>query len=477
MGNYVTATGLARKTLQEVRLEIETSLKQAFGPSFETSVDSPNGLLISQLALAISNQWDLAQEVFVSRDPSQATGLALDWAAVLTGVTRKTATPCRVQAVLYADSDTATIPSGSSAMRSRGNLEFTLDSDVGINIASCDELLIVDDGSARSTAYVFPFTFGSITLNNSSTQSNLSVLRSLVISAGAQAELSARGLRVYMANGSPVGLTGAAPDNFDVLPGSLGSFTAVQAGYQTCLSGELDSVASSVSGWVDVYNYAAAVPGSEAEGDTALRIRRDQASRSIKARGTDPAVAAHISEDVEGVTLAVVRSNRSLITDADGRPGKSFEAFVVGGSDHDVAMSIYRNQASGIQSYGNTSVTIQDDNGDEQVISFSRPQAKYLWVKIAYTPYSEEDISTDAEIKAALLTWASQEYSMGKDVIPDRIKGGLYQGTTGLGSSTIQVAVTDTAAATPSYVGNVIPVSSRSYVSLDASRIVIVRES
>ena len=81
MGTYVTPTGLKRKTLQEIRLELETSFKEVFGPDFETSVDSPNGLFVGHCALALSNIWELAYEVFISRDPNQAEGVALDFAA------------------------------------------------------------------------------------------------------------------------------------------------------------------------------------------------------------------------------------------------------------------------------------------------------------------------------------------------------------------------------------------------------------
>lgn len=476
MGKYVTDTGLARKTLQEVRLEIENSLKQVFGPSFETSVDSPNGLLISQLALAISSQWDLAQEVFVSRDPSQASGVALDWAAALSMIYRKPATPCRVSAVLYTDLGQAAIPSGSLALRTRGNLAFTLDDPTTINRSSCDELLIMDSGSARGTTYVFHFTFGDVTLTNDSLADNLVVLMSLVVAKGATAELSDRGLRIYRADGSPVGINGPLPSDFDVWAGSNGGFTAGSSGAQTCLEGELDSVSSPVTGWVSVYNYQEGVLGTDLEGDTALRLRREQASRSIKARGTDPSVAAHLVEDVPGVTSAVVTSNRRNATDETGRPPKSFEALVVGGDDTAVAQCIHQNQASGIQSYGNTSIPITDDNGDEQIISFSRPVPWYLWIKVSYSAYDEEALSTEGEIVQAIMDWATREYTVGKDVIPDRIKGGLYRGTTGIGSSTIQVAVTRTATATPHYSSGPITIARGEYAVPDSSRISIVRE-
>ena len=476
MGIYITPAGLKRKTLQEIRLELEQALKQAFGPSFETSVDSPNGQLISQMALALDSNWTLAQEVFSSRDPAQATGVALDWAAALSAIARKGALACEVRAMLYTDQATASIPAGSSAMRPRGNLEFNLDTAVTIDRTACDELLIIDDGSQKNTEYVFHFTFGDVTLNNATSQTNLERLAIAVIGAGGSAELTPRGLRVFRSEGSSVGITSSLPDDFEVWAGVEGDFTAASTGTQTCEVGELTVIPDAVSGWVAVYNYLTGVPGTDIESDEALRLRRAAVVRTIKARGTDPAIAAHLVADVTGVITAVVRSNRTMTTDAESRPAKSFESLVVGGDDQEVAQCIHDNQPSGIQSYGNTEVTIVDGNGDEQVIAFSRPQAKYLWVKVTYDLYDEELAPTDNEITAALLNWAENEYSMGKDVIPDRIKGGLYEGTTGIGPSTILVAVTDTAEGTPSYGSAVIPIAPTAYATLAAARITLVRD-
>jgi len=475
MGIYITPAGLKRKTLQEIRLELEQALTQAFGPSFETSVDSPNGQLISQMALALDSNWTLAQEVFSSRDPAQATGVALDWAAALSTIARKGALACEVRAMLYTDQATASIPAGSSAMRPRGNLEFNLDTAVTIDRTACDELLIIDDGSQKNTEYVFHFTFGDVTLNNATSQTNLERLAIAVSGAGGSAELTPRGLRVFRSEGSSVGITSSLPDDFEVWAGVEGDFTAASTGTQTCEVGELTVIPDAVSGWVAVYNYLTGVPGTDIESHEALRLRRAAVVRTIKARGTDPAIAAHLVADVTGVITAVVRSNRTMTTDAESRPAKSFESLVVGGDDQEVAQCIHDNQPSGIQSYGNTEVTIVDGNGDEQVIAFSRPQAKYLWVKVTYDLYDEELAPTDNEITAALLNWAENEYSMGKDVIPDRIKGGLYEGTTGIGPSTILVAVTDTAEGTPSYGSAVIPIAPTAYATLAAARITLVR--
>lgn len=470
---YITEQGFERKTLQEIRTELENRLKLVFGQNFETSVDSPNGQLIGQLSLALSNVWELAQEVYNSRDPNQATGVSLDFAAALNGIFRKTSTPCRVEAVLYTLAESATIPAGSRAMRTRGGLLFTLDADVSISRASCDYLFIVDDGSQKNTEYVFHFTFGDVTLDNSTGATNLSRLYALIISAGGHAELRDDGLLVWY--DGAVGITGQLPSDFIIYAGENGDFTAVSTGPQTCEIGELDNIPNSVQGWDMVRNYIAGIPGTSMETDTELRIRRAQAARAIKSTGTDPALEAHLRNDVEGVTSARVLSNRTPQTDAEGRPPKSFEALVVGGSAHDVAMCIWNNMPSGIQPYGNTTEIIIDDNDDEQVIQFSRPEAKFLWVKVTYHLYDEEQFPGEDSLRASLVDWASQEYSMGVDVIPDRIYSALYPPyIKGVGQASIQVAVTDAESDTPTFGTSVIPIAPAQFALLTAGRVQLV---
>ena len=449
MGEFVTSTGLNRKTLQELRLEFENKFKQVFGVAFETAVDSPNGLLISQLALSYNDLWELAQEIYSSLDPNQAVGAALDARAAFNGVSRKPALPCTVDAVLYTSGDSATIPAGSLATRQRGNLNFSLDEAVTISRSSCNELLIIDDGSAKNTEYVFHFTFGDVTLDNSTSASNIAVLATAIHNAGGYSEITTRGIVVRSMDDSPVGITGSMPSDFIILAGKKGSFTAVNEGLQTCEIGELDTIAVGVSGWNSVYNYVDGDPGEDLESDESLRVRREAAAKVRKSKATDPATEAALL-DVPGVTTARVFSNRGFDTNADGVPGKSFISLVVGGTDADVARCIYENQPSGIQSWGNTTVNVTDSHGFEQQISFSRPTPRYLWVKFYYHVYDEEVFPGEEAIKKAMVEWAEKQYTMGKDVIPTRIPGGIYELVAGVGVAMAYVALTDSPDTVPS---------------------------
>ena len=480
MGEFVTSTGLNRKTLQELRLEFENKFKQVFGVAFETAVDSPNGLLISQLALSYNDLWELAQEIYSSLDPNQAVGAALDARVAINGVSRKPALPCTVDAVLYTSGDSATIPAGSLAKRQRGNLNFSLDETVTISRASCDELMIVDNGSAKNTEYVFHFTFGDVTLNNSTSASNIAVLATAIHNAGGYSEITTRGIVVRSMDDSPVGITGSMPSDFIILAGKKGSFTAVNEGLQTCEIGELDTIAVGVSGWNSVYNYVAGDTGEDMESDESLRVRREAAAKVRKSKATDPATEAALL-DVPGVTTARVFSNRGFDTNADGVPGKSFTSLVVGGTDADVARCIYENQPSGIQSWGNTTVNVTDSHGFEQQISFSRPTPKYLWVKFYYRVYDEEVFPGEDAIKKAMVEWAEKQYTMGKDVIPTRIPGGIYELVAGVGVAMAYVALTDSPDTVPSdgdYSGvEALAILPFEYAALEEDRIETILEN
>lgn len=478
--DYITETGLKRKTLQELRTEIENGLKSVFGVSFETSVDSPNGLLISQLALANSNFWQLVEEVFNSLDPNQATGTTLDSRAAINGVTRKPAYACTVSAMLYTESDDATIPAGSIANRQRGDLDFALDEAVSIDKEDCSEILITDNGSEVGTAYTFNFaSVASFTLTGTNVSSVMNQLNTTLTSLGFEVSTRDGALVVKAGTVATLGVTGEMPDVFGFAYGEQGNFTAVSTGYQTCEIGELDNIPYSVDGWDGVYNEVAGTPGADVESDAELRIRRAAVARVQKSKATDPAIESALL-DISGVTSAVVQSNRGFSTNSDGVPGKSFVSLVIGGSDADVAKCIFDNQPAGIQSYGNTTVNVTDSHGAEQQVSFSRPEPKYLWVKFNYSVYNEETFAGESAIKEAMVEWAESEYTIGKDVIPTRIPGGVYESVPGIGLAVASVAITDNPETTPSageYVSaTTLPIGMFQYAVLEEDRITCIEE-
>lgn len=84
----VTVNGFEKKTLEDVKGEVESSLKADVSPSLNFQVTGPLGQLLNIFSDKIREAWDLAQAIYRSLYPDTASGDALDNIASLTGVIR-----------------------------------------------------------------------------------------------------------------------------------------------------------------------------------------------------------------------------------------------------------------------------------------------------------------------------------------------------------------------------------------------------
>lgn len=106
------STGFNPKTLATIKTELEDALKSVWGASIDLDPAGPIGQLVGIVAERLAEVWDAAQEVYVSFDPDEATGEALDALCALTGTLREAATHSTVTATLTGTAG-ATIPAGT----------------------------------------------------------------------------------------------------------------------------------------------------------------------------------------------------------------------------------------------------------------------------------------------------------------------------------------------------------------------------
>lgn len=92
----LTPQGLKIKRLADIKLEIETEMRSAFGDNIDLDPATPEGLIIGLYAERESLLWELVQEIYDSQYPLTAEGRPLDNAVSLTGTTRKGASFSRV---------------------------------------------------------------------------------------------------------------------------------------------------------------------------------------------------------------------------------------------------------------------------------------------------------------------------------------------------------------------------------------------
>jgi hypothetical protein len=129
---------------------------------------------------------------------------------------------------------------------------------------------------------------------------------------------------------------------------------------------------------------------------------------------------------IDGVTEVMVIEN---LTDcyiqrdnSDPMPPHSIECVVENGDDTEIINTIVATKAEGIRATGSSSGTYIDQAGTEHLIGYSRPEYISVRLEIDYQLYSEEVFPVDGEdqIAQACYNFGLEEYSIGKDVLPER---------------------------------------------------------
>lgn len=205
----------------------------------------------------------------------------------------------------------------------------------------------------------------------------------------------------------------------------------------------LANIDTPIFGWDSVTNPDAATLGRDVESDTSFRQRRFE-SVQIAGAGTVPAIESNVRQ-INGVTDAFVIENRTLLVDGGGRPGKSFETIVKGGEDQAIAQKIWDVKPAGIETFGTTSKTVTDSQGNSQTINFSRPTDIWVHLEIDYTLYSEELFPTGGETTiASTAATTGATLGIGEDVILQRFFGDIYSAVSGIATIVIRQAVSAT---------------------------------
>lgn len=173
--------------------------------------------------------------------------------------------------------------------------------------------------------------------------------------------------------------------------------------------------------------------GREKETDTEARERAD-----ITVEGIGSATTAAIRTNllkISSIRAAKVIENYKDVVDQYGTPPRSIQAFVLGGSDEEIAKAIHEKKAGGIQPYGTTYVDVLDLSGDVKQIGFTRADEVNVFIKVNVTTNTSFTSNGVNQIKTALIRYVggtdinNNTYSglnMGDDVIVSRLIARTY---------------------------------------------------
>ena len=194
---------------------------------------------------------------------------------------------------------------------------------------------------------------------------------------------------------------------------------AEEPGLLVVLATEVDTIITPVAGWSGVTNAADfADDGSDVESDSELRTRMVQSPQIVGA-GTDNAIRPNVAA-LDDVDNALVISNRTLVTDVNGTPGKAFLTVIwpdTGVDEERVAETIFTYMPSGILPHGDVSYDVTDDQGVTQTVAFSYASTVNVGMSLELTVDASFPVDGADQVQTAVFNVLSSALDIGVDVL------------------------------------------------------------
>jgi uncharacterized phage protein gp47/JayE len=396
--------GFLKKTLLEIKTEVEDDLKTVFGPSINLLPGSVFATLVGIFSERISEVWNVSEEIYNSLSPNTAVGVSLDNAVSLNGITRLPAAMSLAPGVFLFGTPGTDVPLGTQ-VHVQGNTSAVFESltavtlGAGVNCEQLIEFSAVPDAGTFTITYrgetTVPIAYNANAAAVQTALNDLSNLSGVTVTGNFTSGFTVvfdgdDGLQpqsLLEATSSLTALMVAVDiDITETVEGESQAtvdFRAVENGVVDAPLYTLTEIDTPVSGLDRVWNTEETVLGRDIETDSELRIRR-ASSIQVAGNATVEAIRSKIL-NIPGVSAAFVFENDTLAVDIDGRPAKSFEVVVQGGDNQLIADTIWESKPAGIKTYGSSFETVVDTQGISHDMYFSRPTEVPIYVSIDLT--------------------------------------------------------------------------------------------
>lgn len=240
-----------------------------------------------------------------------------------------------------------------------------------------------------------------------------------IISTGALAE-TADGARFRTTSTQVIGSGGTV----------TGNMVAVETGPVEAAPGALNRVATTILGWEQVENPAAAVLGRNQESDVQAKRRRRQ-TLALQTISANEAIISRLYalEGVQSLSYRENMSDEAAVIDGIPMAPHSIYVCVDGGDDNEIAAALKATKTLGAGYNGVESVTIIDEfSGQEYTVLFDRPEPINLFVRVTVRESSlnAQSLIPDAIIDANAGNVAGADPLMvGLDVSPFELSAAI----------------------------------------------------
>jgi len=379
------------------------------------------------------------QDVYNNRYPSGATNNNLDDVLGIVNSQRKQAQKGAVSAYLFSRSPNITIVSGNTATKDivGDTEEFTLTTDVSIgsNVSAVVLNDFADEGILNLYFDNDDSELIEINYNDQSTaiKSKLEA-HSKIVEVEVFGEFEAKSCIVVQFTQHTLGsIIPSFGENtlkrFNVPLNPRGFYSSgfQAAFFSNSTAGEEIPIASVTkptgsSPFFDgLVNFGAGISGKPRETDAEFRART--LTELQKAGTATPNGCVEAIMSLEGVTSASVIENDTAedFTGSGGLPPHSYEVFVVGGNDDDIAQKIYDTKPCGIGTATTTSGEFKrqgnyvDVNGQERVREFSAPILVTAYISFNITTNSNFPEDGLEQLRNNIITWLANNKKLRPD--------------------------------------------------------------
>lgn len=441
MAYGLSAQGFRRKRTADIKTEIENTLRATLGQNINLLPQSVLSLFIGTFADREGALWELAESVYNALDPDSAEGVSLDKVCALSGITRLPAKASRVISVHLFGDVGASIPSGT-AFSVAGSPESRFLTTSGVSLeAGQDEIQTIDFSSIPTTGS-FSLRYNDIVTDTITPANSAADIQALLREIPYLSEVVVSG---DFTDGFVINFQGADgkinhplllvvddtlkdSDDEEVtilvvetqagIPQGVVDVEASAMGPVFAPAYSLTEIENPVPGLDRILNLQKEVIGRFIETDGELRLRR-VASLQRAGSSTVAAIRARLLE-VQEVSEVIIFENVTDEIDGDGLDPHSFNTFVQGGDEQEIANALWLNKPAGIKTIGEIVKTVIDSQGVNQTIRFSRPVEVEIFINIEVTRDSSPTSlwpSSGADLVRAALAAYVNSLTIGDDVI------------------------------------------------------------
>ncbi len=432
----LTDQGYEVKRLEEILSDFRKRAAEIFsdvvppGDTVDTGDNTALGRLIAIASSPAADLWEATQQVYDAFNPATASGIALDNMVAFSGISRFGARATVAQCVFEGNFGgyvgqlaKARSLSTQKTYSPASPVYFTLTNSSGIGVS----LLSVQSNTQYTIRYTTDggvnYTVFSINSGSAATDASIKDALKNYINTNAGAVVTAyiKNNLLYVERIDPFQMV-----TFEV-SSNIATSKVRKMGVVICdEQGPVEEPARAISviavpqgGWDSIYNPLPADTGRFLETDEQLRERFRNA-KFVQASNILEAIISEISS-IDGVKDAVVYENDTDVVNDKGVPPHSFMPIIYGGLSTAIANTIWQNKPIGIQSFGDTTVTILDSQSIEHNVSFKRPEPIRLYINMDLSTNKDFPGDGAALIKQQIVDYMENNYSIGDSVVYSRL--------------------------------------------------------